>query len=63
VQVGKLEDGLAGFYISLFTDGEISAAFEKYLGLPFKKLYRAERFFVIALCKYVLNHCKGEGAK
>jgi hypothetical protein len=61
LQVGKLEDGLAGFYISLFTDGEISAAFEKYLGLPFK-LYHAERFFVIALCKYVLNHCKGEGA-
>lgn len=61
VQVGKLEQGLAGFYVSLFTDGEISTAFEKNLGSPFK-LFHAERFLVIALCKYILNHCKGKGA-
>ena len=60
VQTGKLEGGLAGFYRSLFTDGEVSAAFEKSLGLPFKVFY-AERFLVIALCKYILKHCKGKG--
>jgi len=60
VQTGKLEDGLAGFYRSLFTDGELAAAFEKNLGLPFK-VFHAERFLVIALCKYILNHCRGKG--
>jgi hypothetical protein len=62
VQTGKLEDGLAGFYRSLFTDGSISAAFEKSLGLPFK-VFHAERFLVIAICKYILNHCKGKGVE
>ena len=57
----KLEDGLAGFYEALFSDGEISAAFGKHLGEPFK-LYNAERFFVIAVCKYIRNSCRGKGA-
>ena len=61
VLTGKLEDGLAGFYRALFSDGEINAAFEKHLGEPFK-LFLAERFFVIAVCKYIRNVCKGKGA-
>ncbi len=61
VQTGKLEEGLAGFYRALFSEGEIYAAFEKHLGEPFK-LFLAERFFVIAVCKYIRNVCKGKGA-
>jgi hypothetical protein len=61
VQTGKLEDGLAGFYRALFTEGEISAAFEKHLGEPFKH-FLAERFYVIAVCKYIRNVCNGKGA-
>jgi hypothetical protein len=61
VKNSKLEDGLAGFYEALFSDGEISASFAKYLGEPFK-LYNAERFFVIAVCKYIRNSCRGKGA-
>jgi hypothetical protein len=60
VQTGKLEDGLTGFYKSLLSDGEISAAFTEHLGDPFK-LFNAEGFFVIALRKYIRSFCKGKG--
>jgi hypothetical protein len=61
VQARILEDGLVAFYRTLFSGGEISAAFAQHLGDPFK-LFHAERFFVIAVCKYILNSCKGKGA-
>src|SRR6266702_4171251 len=51
VSNAKLEGGLAGFYMDLFSGGEISAAFAKHLGDPFK-VFLAERFFVIGVCKY-----------
>jgi hypothetical protein len=59
VTTGKLEDGLAGFYRTLFTGREINVAFQ-HLGEPFK-LFHAERFFVIAVCKYIRNACRGKG--
>lgn len=61
VKNSTLEDGLAGFYETLFSGGEVTAAFTKHLGEPFK-LFNAERFFVIAVCKYIRNSCKGKGA-
>jgi hypothetical protein len=61
VQTGKLEDGLVGFYRELFSKGEIYTALEKHLGEPFK-VFLAERFFVIGVCKYIRNVCKGKGA-
>lgn len=59
VTTGKLEEGLVGFYRSLFTDGDIYESFNRHLGEPFK-LFHAERFFVIAVCKYIRNACRGK---
>lgn len=61
VSNAKLEGGLADFYMDLFSGGEISAVFAKHLGDPFK-VFLAERFFVIAVCRYIRNSCKGKGA-
>lgn len=61
VAAGKLEHGLGGFYVSLFSGGEIGSAVADNLGAPFQ-LFNAERFLVIALCKYIRDACKGRGA-
>jgi len=60
VRAGTLEDSLLGFYTSLFSGTDISEAHAKHLGHPFK-VFHAERFLVIALCKYIRNSCKGKG--
>lgn len=60
VAVGKLEDGLAEFYKAPFSGSDISDAHSDFLGEPFK-VFHAERFLVIALCKYIRNACKGKG--
>src|SRR5205085_10850364 len=41
VQTGTLEDRLAGFYHSIFTDGDVYEAFNMHLGAPFK-VFHAE---------------------
>lgn len=61
VEFGMLEDNLFGFYKALFLGGDLLAAQQTYLGDPFK-LFHAERFLVIALCRYIRNACKGKGA-
>jgi hypothetical protein len=61
VRTGILEDNLFGFYKALFSGLDIGRAQQAHLHDPFK-LFNAERFFVISLCKYIRNACKGKGA-
>jgi hypothetical protein len=60
VSVGILEDGLGSFYRALFRGLDISEAQARYLADPFK-IFHAEKFFVIALCRYIRASCKGKG--
>jgi hypothetical protein len=60
IGVGILEDGLVSFYKALFSGLDISEAQSRYLADPMK-LFHAEKFFVIALCKYIRESCKGKG--
>ena len=60
VSVGILEDGLGSFYKALFRGLDISEAQARYLADPFK-IFHAEKFFVITLCRYIRDSCKGKG--
>jgi hypothetical protein len=60
VSVGILEDGLGSFYRALFRGLDISEAQARYLADPFR-IFHAEKFFVIALCRYIRASCKGKG--
>jgi hypothetical protein len=60
VSVGILEDGLGSFYKALFRGLDISEAQARYLADPFK-IFHAEKFFVITLCRYTRDLCKVKG--